>query len=70
MQKVIEVSQYELERGKPPPSKLHGFVQAKLSVALDNVAKDFSIISELDLELGGWKTVPDLSIFQKMVMDF
>jgi hypothetical protein len=56
MQKVIEVSQYELERSNPLPSKLHGFVQAKLGTALDNTANGFNIFSELDLELDGWKT--------------
>jgi hypothetical protein len=27
MQKVIEISEYEQERGKPMPSKLHGHIQ-------------------------------------------
>jgi Uma2 family endonuclease len=71
MQKVIEVSQYELERGKPMPSKLHGHVQLKLGTALDNNYSDrYSLFSELSLELNHWDSVPDISIFPKMEIDY
>ena len=52
MQKVIKISQYELERGKPIPSKLHGYVQSKLISNLDKLYGDkYSLFSELSLQL-------------------
>jgi hypothetical protein len=71
MQKVIEISDYELERGKPVPSKLHGSIQSQLvlNIGVAYPAK-FSVFSELSLKLGGWESVPDISIFPKMEMDY
>jgi Uma2 family endonuclease len=71
MQKVIEVSQYELERGKPMPSKLHGYIQLQLGTVLQVSYGDrFSLFSELSLKLGTWESVPDISIFPKMEIDY
>jgi Uma2 family endonuclease len=71
MQKVIEISQYELERGKPMPSKLHGYVQSKLISNLDKLYGDkYSLFSELSLQLNTWDSVPDISIFPKMEIDY
>lgn len=71
MQKVIEVSQYELERGKPMPSKLHGRVQLKLGAALDNAYGDkFNFFSELSTDLSEWESVPDISVYPKMELDY
>lgn len=71
MRKVIEVSQYELERGKPMPSKLHGRVQLKLGTALDNAyGNQFSLFSELSMDLNNWESVPDLCIYPKMELDY
>jgi Uma2 family endonuclease len=71
MQKVIEVSQYELERGKPMPSKLHGYVQANLIAALaSSYPERFTLFSELKLGFGEWESVPDISIYHKMEIDF
>lgn len=71
MQKVIEISQYELERGKPMPSKLHGYVQTKLITALDTrYGEQYTLFSELSLDLSDWESVPDISIYPKMEIDF
>jgi Uma2 family endonuclease len=71
MQKIVEVSEYELERGKPQPSKLHGYVQAKLGSNLAAIYEhQYSLFSELNLKLDDWKTVPDISIFPKIKMDY
>ena len=71
MQKTIEVSQYELERGKPMPSKLHGYIQIQLGTALQVTYGDrFSLFSELSLKLGTWESVPDICMFPKMVIDY
>ncbi len=71
MQKVIEVSEYELERGKPMPSKLHGYIQSKLIAALEfGYGEQYTLFSELSLDLSTWESVPDISIFPKMEIDY
>lgn len=71
MQKVIEISQYELERGKPMPSKLHGYVQLRIGTMLEvGYGERFTLFSELNLDLNQWESVPDLCIYPKMKIDF
>jgi Uma2 family endonuclease len=71
MQKVIEISQYEQERGKPVPSKLHGYVQGRLISTLDLIVGErYTLFSELSLQLNSWDSVPDISIFPKMEIDY
>jgi Uma2 family endonuclease len=71
MQKTIEISDYELERGKPMPSKLHGYIQLNLGTVLKvTYGEKFSLFSELSLKLGTWESVPDISIFPKMTIDY
>ncbi len=62
-----EISQYELERGKPMPSKQHGIVQSRLSFAiLRNHGETFEPASEVTLSLSEIKPyVPDLCVFPK-----
>jgi Uma2 family endonuclease len=70
MQKFTQVSQYELERGKPMPSKFHGFIQTKIASRFDNdYGERFICFSELSLELSSWESVPDLSIYAKSDID-
>jgi Uma2 family endonuclease len=45
------LSDYEKERGKPLPSFSHGTIQADLIIALGEHRSEFSIVSELSLEL-------------------
>lgn len=57
-------SAYELERGKPMPSKNHGKLQARISQQLLNAYEDqFDIMSELSLEAPNPAYVPDVCIF-------
>jgi Uma2 family endonuclease len=68
---VNETSQYEIERGKPMPSKAHSIVQVNIGTELNiHYRKQFRIMSELSLELEGWKSVPDLVIYPYFEMDF
>lgn len=68
MQKAI--SQYELERGKPMPSKFHAFIQTKIGSRFDNDYGDRLIcFSELTLGLSQWESVPDLAIYNKEDID-
>ncbi|MCU0444331.1 MAG: Uma2 family endonuclease [Microscillaceae bacterium] len=71
MQKTTIISDYEIERGKPLPSKLHSLTQLKLAVQLENnYAHQYSFFSELSLSLNGWDSVPDLAIYPKTDIDY
>ncbi len=70
MEAVQTHTDYERERGKPMPSLNHGLVQTFLSAALLRYRKKYSIVSELSLELDGSSSVPDISIYPKLPMDW
>lgn len=70
MEAVTEQSAYEQDRGKPMPSKVHAYIQMNIGFELKTRYKDrFTFLSELSLDLDGWWSVPDLSIYAKMVID-
>lgn len=65
----VILSDYELERGKPMPSKNHGIIQARLIVQLDK-SQEYQPISEFTLELiPGRPMTPDISICPREPMD-
>lgn len=66
MQTVITASPYEIERGKPMPSKNHAFVQTRLIVAFATQFTQYQVLSELSLQLGASEKVPDLAIFENI----
>lgn len=56
-------SEYELERGKPMPSKNHGKLEARISHALLTKYLDvFDIETEVSLELTTGKATPDVVV--------
>lgn len=63
------ISSYERERGKPPPSKAHGYTQANLTAALAPYRDKYTIFSELTLELDDRELTPDLSVYPKIDVD-
>ncbi len=65
------LSQYEIERGKPMPSKNHGIIQSRLNIALGKAYADqYEFIVELKFAPVGLKpAVPDLCIYPKMPVD-
>ena len=63
------VSDYERERGKPMPSKQHGYVQARLSAAFTAYEPEYVGLSELTLELDGWEVTPDLCVYARGDID-
>jgi Uma2 family endonuclease len=63
------ISDYERERGKPPPSKAHGYTQENLTIALTRYRDRYTMFSELTLELDGREIVPDLSVYPKTDVD-
>jgi Uma2 family endonuclease len=66
---VAEISDYELERGKPMPSWNHSIIQSNLIVALSS-SEQWRVCSELNLRLGDRDGIPDLSIYPRQKVDF
>jgi Uma2 family endonuclease len=63
--------QYELERHKPIPSKLHSRVQSRLIIELGkNYGNKYDAYSELSLSLTNWDSVPDIALYPKTEVDF
>lgn len=61
---------YELERNKPLPSKNHGKIQSRIIFGLmTKYQKDYSIISELSLELNEWLSTPDVCLYPNEPLD-
>ncbi len=67
-----EISQYELERNKPMPSKNHSIVQSNLIFELKTrYKKTFSFLSEIDILMPEKPNcVPDIAIYPKLTFDF
>lgn len=63
------ISKYERERGKPMPSKAHGYTQTNLIIELAAFRNRYTIFSELTLELDGREVTPDLSVYPKTDVD-
>lgn len=61
------LSEYEIERGKPMPSKNHSLLQSNLMGLLwSKYRNEFSVMPELSLALPGVQPmVPDISIYPK-----
>ena len=65
-----EISDYELERGKPMPSLKHAIIQGNLIQFLrTNLGQDYLILPELSLALDAQKAVPDVSVFLRLAID-
>lgn len=70
MEAIDAISEYELERGKPMPSKNHALVQTFLIGALLRYVDQYSIMSELSLDLEPRPLTPDISIYSKLPIDW
>lgn len=65
------LSDYELERGKPMPSKLHALLTQRITVYLtNNYPEEFEAYPELTLDTPGERTTPDIAICEKEPIDF
>jgi len=70
MEAVQVLSDYEKERGKPLPSKIHSFVESKLVHTLSlGYEEIFEILPELSLQLSTIKFTPDICICGNMPID-
>lgn len=68
---AVELTDYEIERGKPMPSKNHNRIQAMLTfLFIQKYLDKFDVLTEADLDLTtGW-LVPDLVIYPKLEYDW
>jgi len=63
------MSDYELERGKPMPSKNHGLIQANLIGAFLH-SREYRPSSEMTLDIGmGQPVTPDISLIPRQPME-
>ncbi|MCY7358543.1 MAG: Uma2 family endonuclease [Rudanella sp.] len=73
MEALIEqLSEYELERGKPMPTLNHAYVQTNLLAELKlRYRKTHTVLSELNITMPERPdTVPDIAIYPKLQIDF
>ncbi|TAE22887.1 MAG: Uma2 family endonuclease [Candidatus Kapaibacterium sp.] len=65
------ISEYELERGKPMPNRIHSFAQSNLIAALTSrYKKRKKIFSELTIEVGEARATPDIAIYPYYELDW
>ena len=65
-----EISDYELERGKPMPSLKHAIIQGNLIQFLRlSLGTNYLVLPELSLALDAQKAVPDVSVFLRSTID-
>lgn len=70
MEAISTKSPYEIERGKPMPSKNHAIIQRNLLIQLfQNYVDRFEVLPEINLLIGGKKRVPDLAFFKNLNFD-
>ncbi len=63
------LSDYEIERGKPMPSKNHGIIQTRLGTALSR-SEQYEAASEMTIDIGtGSPLTPDLAVILREPMD-
>ncbi len=66
-----KISDYELERNKHTPSKLHAIIQANTVFELKSLySADFDVFSELTLAFDAGDVVPDICLFLKGTLSF
>lgn len=65
-----DVSDYELERGKPMPSLNHSITQSNLIGCLLKFKKQYRVASELALQLPTMKATPDICLYSQRNADF
>ncbi len=65
-----EMSDYERERGKQTPSKVHAATQTNVLDALARYKKQYRRLTEISLRLDGEKFVPDIALYAAHASDW
>lgn len=66
---VAPETDYETERGKPMPNRIHGAIQTKLAVLLNQYDDKFQCPSEVSLATSP-PTTPDICIYPQKKLDW
>jgi Uma2 family endonuclease len=66
MGEALVISKYEIERGKPMPSKNHAIVQANLLLAIQPRYPQYRVLPELSIDFPIRDRVPDLAFYQNI----
>ena len=61
---------YEIERQKPMPSKLHARIQGNIYFEIRKAYEQYDVYPELSLELTSGKAVPDIALLNAETVDF
>lgn len=68
---LSDAQAYEQERGKPMPGLLHGIVQKRLLLAIDqHYANQYEAIPELNVPTKAQKRIPDIAIYPPLDINF
>ncbi len=70
METLMALSDYEIERNKPMPSKNHSRIARRLNILLTPFEDKFDIMNEISIEFNPKDSVPDLCLYPKLEFDF
>ncbi len=71
IESVIDLSAYELERGKPMPNLIHGIIQGNIVFELKmRYRTDYHIASEVSLSTKPDGTTPDVVVYPHFRLDY
>lgn len=65
-----EKSAYELERGKPLPTRNHSILEPRIGLALSRFSDRFDVLVEPTLKAGDRKLTPDLALLPRRKRDW
>lgn len=67
MEDTVELTELEILRGKPMPSRNHSILEVRIShQIMEKYESDFDVLTELDLDLSAGPAIPDICIYPKM----
>ena len=71
MEDTIELTEAEILRGKPMPSRNHSILEVRISHQIMERYEDrFDVLTELDLDLSAGPAIPDICIYPKMTFNW
>ena len=71
MEEMIELTEAEILRGKPIPSRNHSILEARISHQLmERYEETYDILTELDLDLTHGPAIPDICIYPKLTFSW
>lgn len=67
MEETVELTEVEILRGKPMPSRNHSILEVRIShQIMEKYDAQFDALTELDLDLLAGPAIPDICIYPKM----